>query len=105
MRYPALMLKIVPATFAWGLLLPLAPVSFAQTDDNVAVVINDASPASIQIGEHYARARSVPASNVIRILAPPVETIGRDAYSTPSKPPSPRRSTDRRFRIASCTSS
>jgi uncharacterized protein (TIGR03790 family) len=52
----------------------------AQTGDNVAVVINDASPASQRIGEYYARKRSVPAENVIHISAPTTDEITKAAY-------------------------
>ena len=43
---------------------PAAPPS-AQTAENVAVVINEASAESRQIGEYYVKARDIPAANVI----------------------------------------
>jgi uncharacterized protein (TIGR03790 family) len=42
-------------------------VVHAQSAENVAVVINEASDASIRVGEYYARQRGIPAENIIRI--------------------------------------
>ena len=58
----------------------LAPQAYAQTAENVAVVINDNSPDSQRIGEHYARTRSLPPANVLRIHASTSETIERGAF-------------------------
>jgi uncharacterized protein (TIGR03790 family) len=58
----------------------LALPAQAQSAENVAVVINEDSPASQQIGEYYARVRDVPASNVLRIRTATEETIERDTY-------------------------
>ena len=52
----------------------------AQSPENVAVVINDKSPDSQRIGEHYARARGLPPSNILRIQTATDDAIGRDAY-------------------------
>ncbi len=55
---------------AAALLLSLAgaaPSAYAQTPENVAVVINDASPESKQVGDFYVKARAIPAENVIHI--------------------------------------
>jgi len=63
----------------WGLLA--APgVVMAQSAENVAVVINEASPASVRIGEYYVKKRAVPDANVIRIRTQTGETIERAAY-------------------------
>ncbi|HUF48668.1 MAG TPA: TIGR03790 family protein [Vicinamibacterales bacterium] len=51
-----------------------------QNGSNVLLVINSASPASVQIGEHYAAARNLPAENIIRLTAPTTETIERVDY-------------------------
>src|SRR5688572_16752992 len=56
-----------------------APVH-AQSAANVAVVINDNSPESQRIGEHYARTRSVPVENMLRIRVSAEETIDRGVY-------------------------
>ena len=59
----------------------LLPVSaHAQSAENVAVIINDDSADSKQVGERFVRARSIPDTNVIRIQTPAVETISRTAY-------------------------
>lgn len=52
----------------------------AQSGANVAVVINEASQTSVEIGEYYARQRDVPAANVIRIAAPVQESVTRAEY-------------------------
>jgi uncharacterized protein (TIGR03790 family) len=51
-----------------------------QSAENVAVVINQSSPASRTIGEHYVRTRRVPQANVIRLETATGETIERAAY-------------------------
>jgi uncharacterized protein (TIGR03790 family) len=65
--------------FPWavGVLLSaaLATPAIAQTAENVAVVINEASPESKQIGEYYIKARGIPAANVIRLQTTTDETI------------------------------
>ena len=49
----------------------------AQSAENVAVVINDNSQASRQIGEYYVRKRGIPPSNVFHIKTSPSDTIDR----------------------------
>ena len=76
------------AVGAWSrrLILALASLSVwpavahAQSAENVAVVINDNSPESQRIGEYYARTRSLPAENVLRIRVAPEETVERPVY-------------------------
>ena len=48
-------------------MLATAAPAHAQTAENVAVVINEASAESRQIGEYYIKARGIPAANVIRL--------------------------------------
>lgn len=55
--------------------------AWAQTPDNVLVVVNEESPASIEIGEYYARARAVPAEQVARIKTSTDETVSLEDYS------------------------
>jgi uncharacterized protein (TIGR03790 family) len=55
---------------------------FAQTGENVLVVINDESPASKRIGEFYIEKRSVPATNVVHLHAPTADEVERPAYTT-----------------------
>lgn len=47
--------------------LALASAAFAQSGDNVLLVVNENSGDSVRIGEHYARARAVPQAQVLRI--------------------------------------
>ena len=61
--------------------------AFAQSAENVAIVVNTASADSARIGEHYARLRGLPASNIVRITASTDEAIDRGAYiSTIERP-------------------
>jgi len=63
------------------LLLLVAPLRVAaQTADNVLVVINDDSAASVEIGEYYAAKRGVQNDHVIRIKVDTAETIQRPDY-------------------------
>jgi uncharacterized protein (TIGR03790 family) len=55
----------------------LASSAEAQSSENVLLVINELSPDSIRIGEHYAAVRAVPATQVVRIKAPVSEAISR----------------------------
>jgi uncharacterized protein (TIGR03790 family) len=48
-------------------LLSWAVTASAQSAENVAVVINDASPESKEVGEYYVKQRAIPESNVIHI--------------------------------------
>jgi uncharacterized protein (TIGR03790 family) len=50
--------------------------------ENVAVVINDASPVSQRVGEYYTRTRAIPASNVFHIRTSVDETIDLSTYAT-----------------------
>jgi uncharacterized protein (TIGR03790 family) len=70
--------RSVPQRLALSLLLGFiaSPVA-AQTGENVLLVINDLSPASQQIGEYYARKRTVPSGNILHISAATVEQITR----------------------------
>ncbi|MCC7009084.1 MAG: TIGR03790 family protein [Acidobacteria bacterium] len=52
----------------------------AQSADNVLVVVNGNSPASIEVGEYYAKARQVPASRMIRLSTSTDETLSRTEY-------------------------
>lgn len=49
--------------------------------ENVVVVVNEASPASLQIATEYVKLREIPAGNVIRLSdVPDSETIDVDAF-------------------------
>ena len=68
-------------TFTAAILLASAFSAAAQSPENVAVVVNDASPASKQIAEYYVRKRAIPAPNVIHINAPTTEEVSRQVYA------------------------
>lgn len=65
-------------------LLVIAPLSAAaQTGTNVLVVANAANDGSVRIAEHYAKARAVPADQVLRLEGLPVDapdTIDRVVF-------------------------
>jgi uncharacterized protein (TIGR03790 family) len=65
----------------------IAPTVRAQTAENVGVVINDASPASKEIGEYYVKARSIPAENVIHIRTSTEDSIQPPAFLTTIQQP------------------
>jgi len=69
--------------FASGLAVSLGyvPAAEAQSGENVAVVINDASTASRTIGEYYVAKRGIPPSNVIHIDLPEDDQVDRRTYS------------------------
>jgi uncharacterized protein (TIGR03790 family) len=59
----------------------LAPIAAsAQTADNLLVVINDFSPASVEVGEYYAHARSVAADHIVHVKTVTTDTIPRAEY-------------------------
>jgi uncharacterized protein (TIGR03790 family) len=62
------------------LILAAPSLGAAQTAENVAVVINEASAVSQQVGEYYVRQRAIPSANVIRIRTSQEETINRAGY-------------------------
>ena len=59
----------------------------AQSAENVAVVINDASAGSQRIGEHYVRKRAIPQPNVIHIRTSVDEEIPRTVYAATIEQP------------------
>jgi uncharacterized protein (TIGR03790 family) len=66
---------------ATTVLIALPRVAQAQSAENVAVVINDNSPDSQRIGLAYARARSIPDSNVLHIRTSTEETVDRTIFA------------------------
>jgi uncharacterized protein (TIGR03790 family) len=62
-------------------LLVLAPVpAGALTPDEVLIVVNERSPLSVRLGEHYRRARGIPATQLVRLRTEPREEIDRRTY-------------------------
>ena len=64
-----------------------ASAARAQSAENVAVVINEASAESRQIGEYYIKARGIPAANVIRLKTSTEETIQPVVYASTIQAP------------------
>ena len=62
--------------FASGMSRP----ALAQTPANVMVVINDASPESVRIGEYYVAKRRIPPENVVRLKTAVADEMDRAAY-------------------------
>ena len=83
----ALIFSIFVAGLGTTLVPCLVPDLSAQSAENVAIIINDNSPASQRIGEYYARKHALPPSNVIRIRTSAEETIERLAYLTSIEQP------------------
>ena len=62
-------------------MIAVSPVhTWAQSPENVAVVINDNSPESQRIGQAYAAARSIPDSNVFHIRTATQDTIDAQLF-------------------------
>jgi uncharacterized protein (TIGR03790 family) len=62
-----------------ALLTPAA--AGAQTARNVLLVVNEQSADSVRIGDHYARARSLPPTHVVRLQVPVADVIARGDYA------------------------
>ncbi|MBN1567552.1 MAG: TIGR03790 family protein [Acidobacteria bacterium] len=63
------------------LLLPLFAVPlFAQTAENVLLVLNEASPTSMEVGMYYAQKRGIPQSNILRIKITVDDSISRQDF-------------------------
>jgi uncharacterized protein (TIGR03790 family) len=67
---------------AWTVLCALALASrvAGQTADNLLLVVNSTSAASEDIGSYYARARAVPAANILRLPIDATEEISREVF-------------------------
>ena len=50
------------------------------TAEQLGVVINLDDPYSVEVGEHYVRARKIPAKQVLRLRLPPKATLDREAF-------------------------
>ncbi|MFP4357594.1 MAG: TIGR03790 family protein [Puniceicoccaceae bacterium] len=61
----------------------VAPVSGALDPAGVVVVANASDPESVELAEHYARARDIPAGNILSLPMPGKETVsGMDFVKT-----------------------
>ena len=63
------------------LLLPLlvAPL-FAQTAENVLLIINVTNVASVEVGKYYAQKRGIPQSNILHIQCSAEDSITREGF-------------------------
>jgi uncharacterized protein (TIGR03790 family) len=77
-------LSVLVASFA---LLALPAAALAQSAENVAVVINDASPASQKIADHYIKKRGIPAGNVIHLHTATTDDISRAVFGATIETP------------------
>ena len=62
------------------LFLFLGTPLYAQTAENVLVVMNEASPVSLDIGLYYAQKRGIPQSNLLRLKISAGESITREDF-------------------------
>lgn len=62
------------------LILIVAAPLFAQTADNVLLILNDVNPVSADVGNYYARKRGIPTSNILRIKTSADDNITRDEF-------------------------
>lgn len=72
---PLVMLLLLPSAGKAQTHIQLPQTSL--TSDDVAVIINDSDPLSVQIGQYYREARGIPAANMIHLRFSP----GRTALS------------------------
>ena len=61
-------------------LAAIPPPAWAQSPENVLLVINDSSADSVQIGDYYARIRSLGPQNIVHIKAVTDDAITRRIY-------------------------
>ncbi len=59
--------------------LTAAPLC-AQTSENILLVLNEASPVSLEVGQYYAQKRGIPAANVLRIKTGIDDTVSRGDF-------------------------
>jgi uncharacterized protein (TIGR03790 family) len=55
-------------------------VSFAEDGSSVLVVVNDVSPASVEVGKYYASKRHVPEANICHIRSTNITQVDLDTY-------------------------
>jgi uncharacterized protein (TIGR03790 family) len=63
------------------LLLPfLAASLFAQTAENILLIVNETNPTSTDVGAYYAQKRNIPQTNILRIKTSVDDNITREEY-------------------------
>lgn len=61
-------------------LLAFSPLLFSQSVENVLLVLNEASPTSMEVGMYYAQKRGIPHSNILRIKTTVDDGISREEF-------------------------
>ena len=62
-----------------ALLLDVASL-YSQTAKNLLLIVNEASPVSLEVGQYYAEKRALPESNVLRIKTSSADAVAREDY-------------------------
>jgi uncharacterized protein (TIGR03790 family) len=63
--------RLLPILLMSLLLCGLRPAQAAAlTARQLALVVNDADPASVEVGDHYRRVRAIPAANIVHVDLP-----------------------------------
>jgi uncharacterized protein (TIGR03790 family) len=63
------------------LLLLLATPLFSQTAENVLLVLNEATPVSMDVGMYYAQKRGIPQANILRLKTPSDDAISLEDFN------------------------
>ena len=66
---------LLPARAGAALRAPALSVPHGITAHELALVVNDSDPASIELAEHYAQARGIPAAQVVHVAFPPGRAV------------------------------
>ena len=69
------------------LTLALAAPAFAQSAANVLLVVNEASADSAGIAAHYARVRSLPSDQILRLKVDAADEIDRASFNSAIQAP------------------
>ncbi len=73
--------KILTPCLGFILAISLLPSAMhAQGAANVLLVVNEASPISLEIGQYYAQKRGIPAANTLRLKTVTDDSIDRAVY-------------------------
>jgi uncharacterized protein (TIGR03790 family) len=63
------------------LMVALTTLAHAQSPENVLLVLNEASPASLEIGQFYAQKRGIPAQSILRLKTTLTDEISREDFT------------------------
>jgi len=63
------------------LLLTVAGAAYGQAPENILLVLNEASPLSLEVGQYYAQKRGIPAQNILRIRTALTDEISREDFA------------------------